>query len=370
MTLAEFDDVADLSALFARQAEAMAINGSPLYESICRFAALELSRPSALTQALEPWSRSRVGDMIPLRVLAAAHRLVLERRAPALSLFYPTVGGSIPADARSRQMCFDAFVTTLVDHKDELPELLAGPPQTNEIARACALAGVLHMVSAEWHLPIRLHECGASAGLHLRADHLRISGDGVEVGPIDSPVSLTDAWVGLSAPLADPHVIERVGVDRDPIDVTTTDGRLHLTSFLWPDQLDRYDRLRGAWKLVDEIPVDIVRGDLVEHLASLHLEEGTALVVWHSSVWMYLTDAERREFDRCLTALARQASPEAPLIEVSREFYQDRIGTSFPVVIRAWPMLSWIDAGPGESVVLGDSPAQGLPMTWCEPYLL
>jgi hypothetical protein len=369
VTIAEFDEVAALSALFARQADAMAMNGSVLYEGICRAASLELSQPSPLTQVLAPWASARVGDMIPLRILGASHRLVLERRAPALGLFYPTVGGAVPTDARSRQMCFEAFVSALVAHQEELPNLLAGPPQTNEIARATALAGVMHMVAAQWQLPIRLHECGTSAGLHLRADHLRISGDGVTVGPVDSPVSLPDAWEGLQAPLAEPVVSERVGVDRDPVDVTSTDGRLHLTSFVWPDQLDRYERLRGAWKLVDQVPAQVIRGDLVRHLKSLRLQEGTALIVWHSSVWMYLSDDERTEFDRSLEELAQQASPTRPLVEVSREFRQGRIGSSFPVVIRAWPTLSWLNAEAGDRVVLGDSPAQGLPMRWTEPHI-
>ena len=369
MTLAEFDEYADLSALVARQADAMAINGSALYESICRFASLELNRPSPLADVLAPWAHVRAGDMVPLRVLGASHRLVLERRAPALAMFYPTVGGSVPADAKSRQMCFDAFVSTLVQHRSELAELLTGPPQTNEIARAAALVGVMHMVAAEWNLPIRLHECGTSAGLHLRADHMRITGSGVEVGPIDSPVRLTDAWIDVSAPMADPTVIERVGVDRDPIDVSTPQGRLRLTSYVWPDQLDRYERLRGSWALVDEVPAEVIRGDLIDHVRSLRRDEGTALVIWHSSVWMYLTDAERAEFDRALTELAADASATTPVIEVSREFHQGKVGASFPVVIRSWPMLSWIDAQPGERVVLGDSPAQGLPMRWCTPYV-
>ncbi len=370
MTLAEFDEYADLSAMFARQADAMAANGSALYESICRFASLELNRPSALAQVLEPWARCRAGDMVPLRVLGASHRLVLERRAPALALFYPTVGGVVPTDAKSRQMCFDAFVSALVEHRDELPELLAGPPQTNEIARASALVGVLRMVAAEWQLPLRLHECGTSAGLHLRADHMRVTGSGLDVGPANSPVQLINAWVGLDAPMAEPDVIERVGVDHDPIDVSTSDGRLRLTSFVWPDQIDRYERLRGSWTLVDDVPAVVMRGDLIDHLRSLRLEEGTALVVWHSSVWMYLTDAERAEFDRVLTALAKDASTDAPLIEISREFHQGKVGTAFPVVIRPWPMFRWIDAKPGERIVLGDSPAQGLPMRWCTPYVL
>jgi hypothetical protein len=307
--------------------------------------------------------------MVPLRVLGATHRLVLERRAPALSLFYPTVGGVVPADAKSRQMCFDAFVSTLVEHQAELSELLAGPPQTNEIARASALVGVLHMVAAEWKLPIRLHECGTSAGLHLRADHMRVTGSGLDVGPANSPVQLIDAWLGLDAPVANPKIIERVGVDHDPIDVSTPDGRLRLTSFVWPDRIDRYERLRGSWALVDAVPAEVIRGDLIDHLRSLCLEEGTVLVVWHSSVWMYLTDAERTEFDRALADLAKNSSPASPLIEISREFHQGKVGTAFPVVIRPWPMFSWIDAEPGEPIVLGDSPAQGLPMRWCPPYV-
>ena len=173
----------------------------------------------------------------------------------------------------------------------------------------------------------------------------------------------------MEAQIATPNVVERVGVDRDPIDVTTTEGRLHLTSFVWPDQLDRYERLRGAWELVDAVPIDIWAGDVIDHVRSLRLREGSALVVWHSSVWMYLSDAQREEFDTLIAGLALTASAGSPLIEVSREFRQGRVGSSFPVVIRSWPMLNHIDAPAGASVVLGDSPAQGLPVTWSTPHL-
>jgi len=370
VTAAEFDEVDDLASLFARQSHAMAVNGSELYAELCRAASLELSRPSELRDVLDPWARSRVGDMVPLRILGAAHRLVLERKAPVLALFFPTVGGVAPTDGGSRQMCFDAFVSALVEHRDRLPELLDGPPQTNEIARAAALVGVLHMVSAQWGLPIRLHELGTSAGLHLRADHMRITGSGYDVGPVDSPVQLVDAWMDLDAPLQAPNVIERVGVDHDPIDVTTPEGRLHLTSFVWPDQVHRYERLRAVWPLVDEVPVEVIAGDLIDHVRSLQVQEGTALVLWHSSVWMYLTDDQRAEFAALLETLAAKASPTSPLIEVSREFHQGRIGSSFPVVLRPWPMFAGIQAPPGERIHVADSPAQGLPVQWCSPRRL
>ena len=372
-----YDDAPGLAALFARQAHAAEAHGSSLYSDLCRAASLDLAGPGRLADLLASWRDARAGDMLALRVLGAAHRLVLERRAPALALWFPSVGGRAPVDAAGRDACFTAWVDTLVAHADRLPELLASPPQTNDPGRAASLAGVLHLVDDAWHLPIRLHELGTSAGLNLRADEVRITWAGGAIGPSDSPLVLRDAWIGgPMPPRHDPTVIERVGCDLEPVDVSTTDGRLHLTSFVWPDQSERFERLRAAFALADRVPAQVVRQDLVEHLRSLRPTPGTVLVVWHSSTWMYLDAAQRADASAAFDSLAALATDEAPVVHVAREFRGDRLDTGFAVVTRWWPAPpSHRAAGiaAGSEVQHADSPAHGLPVTWMparvlEPY--
>ncbi len=368
---AGYEDRSGLAAQFARQSRACRENGSPLYGEICRAASLHLAAGGALTQVLERWADARDGDLIPLRVLGAAHRAVLERRAPALALWFPSVGGTAPVDAAGRTACFEAWVDAVTGEADRLPALLASPPQTNDPGRAASLAGVLAHVAAAYGLPVRVHELGASAGLNLLADRARITWLGGETGPGGSPLVLEDAWEGEPLPpAAAVEVVERVAVDLAPVDVTTTEGRLHLTSYVWPDQTERFERLRASYELAGEVPVELVRSDLVDHLESLVPQPGTTLVVFHSVTWIYLDAAERARAEVAFQALASTATPAAPVVHVAREHLGDLLGMSFAVITRWWPAppsgpLAGLAAG--APTVLADTPPHGLPVVWQPP---
>ena len=368
-TGAGYDDRPGLAALFEAQGRASRDNGSPMYAGLCRSASLDLAAGGRLADLLEPWADARNGDMVPLRVLGAAHRLVLERAAPALALWFPSVGGDAPADGAGRSACFAAWLDVLEEYRDRLPELLASPPQTNDPGRAGVLLGGLQHVAAAYGLPIRLHELGTSAGLLLRSDLVRVTFPGGEAGAPSSPVVLDDAWLGDPLPpTVRPEVVERVGCDQDPVDVTTVEGRLLLTSYVWPDQRDRLELLRGGLQLAAEHPATVLRADVVDHLESLSLEEGTALVLWHSSVWLYLDDEHRRRADAAIEGLGARATVTSPVVQLSREFLGEQLQRSFPLAARGWPHGP-TGAEAGRGVLLADSPPHGLPVRWHPPVL-
>jgi len=370
----EFEQRLGLAALFSQQSDAARENGSPLYADIARAAALDLAGASVLTGLLEPWARSRAGDMLPLRVLGAAHRLVLERGAPALAMWFPSVGGVAPTNAAGRGACYAAWVDALAAHRSRLPELLANPPQTNDPGRGAGLSGMLSIVADTWGLPIRLHELGASAGLNLHADRMRLLWPGGSWGPPDSPLVLHDAWRGGPMPPATaPDVIERVGCDLAPVDVATTQGRLLLTSYTWPDQPARFERLRAAYELAMRTTVELRQVDMLEHLRSLSPVPGTALVVWHSSTWMYLNAVERVEARAAFARLGSRATPNAPVVHIAREYLGERLHARFAVVTQWWPPpQNHVAQGfsAGSAIQYADSPAHGLPVTWMTPRLV
>jgi hypothetical protein len=109
--------------------------------------------------------RGHEGDPEPsalaLRLMGAVHRLVLRGDASDLARHYPSAGGS-PHEP------WPVFLATLRDHADELRRLLDDPVQTNEPARCGALLGGFLEIARRTHLPLRLLEVGASAGLNLR----------------------------------------------------------------------------------------------------------------------------------------------------------------------------------------------------------
>lgn len=173
---------------------------------------LEASGPTAAVLAAHMSLRRR--DVLPLRMLAGVHALVLTGAAPTLAAYYPSVGGSGGDEA----MLWSAFQQVLVENRESVSRWLDHAPQTNEVGRAAALAGGLRHVLAEASFPVRLVEIGASAGLNLRADHFRIDGVVASSGPADSPLVLRGAGFGAVPPAVATEVVERLGVDLAPID--------------------------------------------------------------------------------------------------------------------------------------------------------
>ena len=223
-------------------------------------------------------------------------------------------------DRRISQTEVGRYVKEIDAEIDELRDGLARPPQTNEVGRAVPLVGALWRLQTIRALPVRLYEVGASAGLNLVADRFRFETGGHATGPPGSPVVFRDAWRG-TLPSAGPQldVVERLGCDRSPVDPASDEGALTLMSYVWPDQTERVDRLRGALAIAREVPVQVVRASAGDFLAALSPVEGTWTVVWHSVMWMYLDDAERGAVLAHLDRAGADAGERSPLAHIAFE---------------------------------------------------
>lgn len=322
--------VGSLARRFRQQAEQCARHGSPLTAALLTGAADELGRPGPVRDLLAPFADDPAGSMASLRFAGALHRLVLLRRAPALALCYPSVGGTAPpgqAWPAARE----------VVAAEDLTQLVRAPVQTNEPGRSAVLYGGLLHLAATHALPVRLLEVGASAGLNLSPESFAYEvGDRV-LGDPASPVRLRQPWQG--APPAHGrgvHVLERRGCDPAPLSAASTADRLTLTSYVWADQVERVERLRGALEVarrtrppVEELPASAF---LLRELAALR--PGVLTVLWHSVVWQYLEPAERREVERVIADAGGRATADAPLARLSLE--PERTGR-FAVDLTIWP---------------------------------
>ncbi len=226
------------------------------------------------------------------------HRLVLRGDLPELAAFYPSAGGSLPADR-----AWPAFRRACAGRAQELAALLRRPLQTNEVGRTAALLGGFLLVARETGLPLRLLELGASAGLQLRWDHYR-----------DAP------WLPAMLEVPPPldgrvQVVERRGCDTSPIDPTTPDGLLTVRSFVWADMLDRLRMLDWAVAVCHRVPAAVDRagaaGWLPERLAEQR--PGTTAAVYHSVVVQYLPEAALARVGAAISRAASAATAEAPL---------------------------------------------------------
>jgi hypothetical protein len=248
------------------------------------------------------------GAAVQLRLLAGVQRLVLNRQAPELAVFYPNLGGTAdPAHA------WPVFRQVLVRHADQLRGELAIAPQTNEPGRSVPLlVGIFDAVSRSGLDRIRLLEPGASAGLNLLVDYFLIGGDGWSSGPADSPLRLDQAVLGPLTPVGY-TIVSRRGCDLSPVDAAAPEGRLRLTSFVWPHDLHRHERLRAALAVAAArpAPVDAAPASswLAEQLA-LPCADGVLTVVWHSITRQYWPATEIAAVDAAIAA-ARDRMPIA-----------------------------------------------------------
>jgi hypothetical protein len=334
------------------QADACRDLGSPLYGDLLVHAADDLLAGGPTSAVLRGHLDDRLSSVLALRLLGGAHALALSRHAPALAAYYPSAGGTLDPEPGSPR-AWAALRQTFADNCGEIRSWLDHPPQTNEVGRAAALLGGLRHIAAERELPIRLVEVGASAGLNLRADHFCVPGDAGSYGDPDSPVVLAGGWQGEPPPASSIEVVERVGGDLSPVDPTTPEGRLRLTAYVWPDQVDRLSRLRGAFTLAAELPAELRAEPASATLNRTQLVGGTWTVLWHSIFRQYLDETQRAELADGVAALGAMATPDARFAYVYLE--QSRAG-GCPVTLTTWPG--------GRHRVLGTAPAHGLPVRW------
>ena len=324
---------------------------APIYADLARCVA-EWSDVEPLSSLLAPYADARVGDMVPLRLLSAVHGLALARQAPEVGIYLPTTGGVAPRDDADRERLRRAFLATLDVHREAIAAALARVPQTNEVGRTVGLAALLRRVRTGFGLPVRLHEIGCSAGLSLGVDALVTEG----VVSADHP-----EWGTL------PEITERIGCDLAPVDAKSTEGRLALTSFIWPDHAERFERLRRALEVVGGMDVSLVAADALDYVRALRLEEGTTLVVWHSAMWLYLPPETREGIRAALDRLGDQATRDSPLVHIGLEPVSDHREAQhrFTLAMTTWPGLDGLP--PGVEVPWGTTPPGGSPVTWSVP---
>lgn len=326
---------------------------SPLLHALLSGAADDLADDGPVRTLLGPLEHDPPGSVPGLRLAGALHRLVLQRQAPLLALHYPTAGGTAPP-----AQAWPAARATVAEHLDVLHELVRRPVQTNEVGRSAALLGGLALLSADG-LPVRLLEVGASAGLNLLADRYALRVGGVLRGDPASPVVLHEPWQGVLPPDRPVRVVERAGCDPDPLDPRRDEDRLTLTSYVWGDQPERFDRLKAALAVAAAADVVVERAPATAFLRRelATPRPGVRTVVWQSVVRQYLSPQERAGVDAALAEAGGRATPDAPLVHLALEpALAEHELHRFRLTARSWPG--------GQERVLADADGHGPPVVW------
>lgn len=246
----------------------------------------------------ELFARAPAPARVPVNLFAAVHDLLLAEPDDPLARFYPNLAGG-RADPGDPVPDFLAFCA---GRADRLTTLLATRlPQTNEVGRSALLLAGLGQLGPG---PVALLDVGASAGLNLLLDrfaHLDGRGHRLGASPVEVECSVRGCRPGARGPhgLADhlPEVAGRLGLDLNPVDAADPAAARWLEACVWPDQADRFARLRAALALAAAEPPPILRGDAVADLAAgLDRLDAGRPVVTTSWVLAYLPAAAQRGF--------------------------------------------------------------------------
>jgi hypothetical protein len=230
------------------------------------------------------------GSVPSLRLLGALHHFVLGGGAPALGVFYPSVGGEAPPDG-----AWPVAERTIRENFDALKARLGRTVQTNEPGRSAVLFSALLWVTDRYQLPIRLLELGASAGLNLVPDEYRYVIAGHVLGNATSPVRFHEPCVSLPeldlvATARALRIVKRAGCDLAPLDPASPEDRLTLLSYVWADELERFNRAKTALALAAARPGDVAAESASDWLprALAQARRTELTVVWHSLFRQYV----------------------------------------------------------------------------------
>jgi hypothetical protein len=211
--------------------------------------------------------------------------------------------------------------------------------QTNEVQRSWLLLPCfLEAARLAGAQTIDLVELGPSAGLNLVWDRYRYR---YREGLWGSKAARLELTGQERRPVPGgllrhaPRVRRRVGIDMNPIDVTTEEGAQLLRSFVWPDQTWRLELLDDAIAAVRDDPPQLVRGDLVEQLPRL-LERPSLdalTVVFHTAVLGYIPIDGRERLRRALA----EAGADAPLAYVCTGRPAPDEHTHWGLFVQVWP---------------------------------
>lgn len=199
--------------------------------------------------------------------------------------------------------------------------ILRRATQTNEAGRLAVLAPAFASLGAD--RPLALLEVGASAGLCLYPDRWGYAWSAADGSTAVGPEPRLACRVRGPAPLprAPLEVAWRGGIDLRPLDVHDDDAVAWLETLVWPENDDRRAVLRHAVEVARAEPPHLVAADLLDELPGRVAEAAAhgPVVVFHTAVIMYLSDADRVRFDTLVRTLVadgacRWVSTEDPQV--------------------------------------------------------
>jgi hypothetical protein len=244
------------------------------------------------------------------------------------------LAAAYPPNAVDDSILRNAILQAIKRHDAFLCAWVVNAPQTNEVRRSAVLIAASHWLDARYDLPLQVSELGASAGLNLQYDKFAMQIDDELWGPSDATVRLAPEWRGQRPPQSKPHIVERRGVDLNPLRIGQPEDELRLISYIWPDQSDRIVRTRAAMAL-QVAPVD--KGDAIEWLAKRLStpRPGCLHLVYHTIAWQYFPKERQATGRAMIEAAGAAATDTTPIAWFAMEADDNPNGAA--LTLRLWP---------------------------------
>lgn len=319
-------------AAFANQVDYCTANDAPVTASICAALSAVLDENSQFGRAILGWSGKPMADGLPLRCAAAFHALHLAGSEPALSPLYR-------GDRAAMQDAKALIANAIKRHDGDLLHWLDTPPQTNESGRSANFMAAMLWL-AERGLPniFHLHEIGSSAGVNLMMDRYRYNLGGTVAGPENAAMDINPQWQGDAAPNKDIIIASAKGVDLTPLDLNDARQAARLKAYIWPENHDRFARMKAAIALAQTSPPNLAQGDAADFVEAEMAKPAipaTTRILMHSIVWVYLPDETQNRIIAAMEAAGAQASTDAPLAWIMLE--SSRYTLRHELKVRYWP---------------------------------
>jgi len=296
-------DLRGLRDYFQHFADVHVAVSSPLYAALAR-------KVASNDELLEFASFVTPGQPPANLLLASVQYLLrLGRHDEPLRAYYPTLGGTRTVKDGDPATLFETYVCG--NRKAILPLLSTKITNTNEVGRCGVLAAGFKMVANEARTPLHMIEIGPSVGLNLSWDGFHYRHGMVEMGPADSMVQIQPEIKGEMPPHLDgllPAVASRRGIELNPSDAENEETLLWQLALVFPEHVERANRLAAAFEITQAMRPQIIKGDAVKLIGEVieALPQDGAVCVYHSQTTYQISQDGRAALSDGLAQAGRK----------------------------------------------------------------
>jgi hypothetical protein len=243
---------------------------------------------------------------VPNLFFAAINFLLYQDPKHPLAQYYPIHSGK----KYSKTGLFESLKEFCMQNSEALTQIMKTRlVQTNEVRRCALLLPALAQVVQASKSEIALVDVRASSGLNLLLDQYFYDySNGTQIGNPNSTLKISCTIRKGEMKLKDmPKIGMRFGIDLNPIDLNDRDEILWALALIWPDQIERSERLKAAIQILKNQSVDLRRGNALQILPAVADQVPSRLVlcVMHSFTLNQFSVEDRVAFENGLCGISK-----------------------------------------------------------------